>query len=110
MSDSGVETEKILLHSGTDLRSDILIKGQNHFDQSGSESFLEAVQPQLIIATSRDFPEHERISDEWAERLRARNIKLLRQDETGAVKVSVRPREWQAVAYITGETFRSSSR
>src|SRR5439155_13051134 len=82
MSDSGYTTENALLGSGEDLRSDIMIKGQHHSGDSGSETFLGAVQPRLIIATSRDFPEHERISDEWAERVHARGIKLFRQDET----------------------------
>jgi len=83
LSDSGYATEKWLLASDADLRSEILIKGQHH---SGNDAFLNSVQPRLIIATSRDFPEHERIPDEWAERVRARGIKLFRQDETGAVQ------------------------
>jgi competence protein ComEC len=110
MSDGGAETEKALIHSGLDLRSDILIKGQNHSGDSGSEPFLDAVRPGLIIATSRDFPEYERITDEWADNVRAHHIKLFRQDETGAVEIRFRRQEWQARAYVTGETFRSSSR
>jgi competence protein ComEC len=110
VSDSGYATENALLASGENLRSDILIKGQHRSGNSGSEQFLDAVQPQLIIATSRDFPEHERISDEWAERVHARGIKLFRQDETGAVELCLHSHDWEARAYVTGETFRSASR
>jgi ComEC/Rec2-related protein len=110
MSDSGYRTENALLASGADLRSDILIKGQHHSGLSGSDAFLATVQPQLIIATSRDFPEYERISDEWVERIRARGIKLFRQNETGAVELSFGERDWKARAYVTGEIFRSASR
>jgi len=110
MSDSGYETEKWLLASHADLRSDVLIKGQHHSGNSGSGVFLDAVQPRLIVATSRDFPEQERISDEWAERVRARRIKLFRQDETGAVELDVSARDWQSRAYLTGEIFRSDNR
>ncbi|MEY2440043.1 MAG: competence protein ComEC [Verrucomicrobiota bacterium] len=110
MSDSGNGTETALLSSGVDLRSDILIKGQHHSGESGSEKFLEAVRPRLVIATSRDFPSHERISDDWTDRLRARGIKLFRQDESGAVELRFRPESWEARAYITGEVFRSSNR
>src|SRR5437667_3108572 len=78
MSDTGEKTEGSLLAYGLNLRSDIIIKGQHHSGQSGSDRFLDAVRPQLIIATSRDFPEYERISDEWAEHVRARGIKLFR--------------------------------
>src|SRR6058998_1994071 len=85
MSDAGIKTEQALLASHSDLRSDIVVKGQHHSGESGSEAFLDAAQPRLIIATSRDFPDHERISDTWAEELQKRGIKLFRQDETGAV-------------------------
>jgi ComEC/Rec2-related protein len=110
MSDSGQETENALLAYGLNLRSDIIIKGQHHSGQSGSDPFLDAVRPQLIIATSRDFPEYERISDEWAEHVRARGIKLFRQDETGTATVRVGRDGWEAQSYLTGETFRSSRR
>ena len=109
-SDSGYEIEEALVASGVDLRSDILIKGQHHSGKSGSEAFLEAVQPRLIIATSRDFPAHQRVDNEWTERVRARGIKLFRQNETGAVELRFTPDQWEARAYLSGESFRSSSR
>jgi beta-lactamase superfamily II metal-dependent hydrolase len=110
VSDAGDATEKLLLESRADLRSDILIKGQHHSGHSGSDAFLDSVQPRLIVATSRDFPQQERISDQWAERVRARGIKLFRQDETGAVEVEIGKEQWQARAYLTGEIFRSDKR
>jgi competence protein ComEC len=109
MSDSGIKTEQALLASHLNLRSDIVIKGQHHSGESGSDAFLEAAQPRLIIATSRDFPGYERISDAWTENLRKRGIKLFRQDETGAVIVRFRQNSWEAQSYFTGEIFRSSS-
>src|SRR5207248_3337202 len=109
MSDSGTKTEQALLTHRLDLRSDIIVKGQNHSGESGSDPFLDAVQPRLIIATSRDFPGYERISDTWTENLRKRGIKLFRQDETGAVILRFRQDSWEAQSYFTGETFRSSS-
>jgi competence protein ComEC len=109
MSDSGVKTEQALLASRLNLQSDIIIKGQHHSGESGSEAFLDAARPRLIIATSRDFPGYERISDVWAENLRERGIKLFRQDETGAVTLRFREDSWEAQSYFTGETFRSAS-
>jgi competence protein ComEC len=110
MSDSGVSTEQALLARHSDLRSNIIVKGQNNSGQSGSAAFLDAVRPRLIIATSRDFPDHERISDSWAEELEKRGIKLFRQDLTGAVTLSFHHDGWEARSYLTGETFRSASR
>jgi competence protein ComEC len=110
MSDSGYPTEQALLASGTDLRNEILVKGQHHSGQSGSSQFLDAVQPKVIIATSRDFPEHERIPDDWAQMVRDRNIILFRQDETGAVNLKFFQHGWTATGFINHETFRSDSR
>jgi competence protein ComEC len=109
-SDGGPAMEKFLVSSGIDLQSEVLIKGQHHSGDSGSDEFLDAVRPKLIVATSRDFPQQERVSDEWAQRVRARGIKLFRQDETGAVELECREREWKARAYLTGEIFRSARR
>jgi beta-lactamase superfamily II metal-dependent hydrolase len=92
------------------LRCDILIKGQHHSGVSATAAFLERVQPQAIVTTSRDFPESERLKPEWIEDVRGRGIKLFRQDETGAVQIRLYREGWEATAYVTGETFRSSSR
>ncbi len=110
VSDSGAATEEKLLQSGVDLRSDILVKGQHHSGISGSAEFIDAVHPRIIIATSRDFPNSERITEEWAELVRARGIKLFRQDESGAVELKFLQSGWVARSYLTGETFRSTSR
>jgi len=109
MSDSGIQTEEALLASDSNPRSNIIIKGQHHSGQSGSDAFLAAARPRLIIATSRDFPDHERISDSWAEELQKRGIKLFRQDETGAVTLRFRHDSWDAQSYVTGEIFRSAN-
>jgi competence protein ComEC len=109
MSDSGIKTEQALLARHLNLHSDIVVKGQHHSGGSASKAFLDAAQPRLIIATSRDFPAYERISDNWAEELRERGIKLFRQDETGAVTLRFGHNGWEAQSYLTGETFRSSS-
>ncbi len=110
MSDSGDATERLLLTSGANLRSDIIVKGQHRSGISGSPKFLNAVRPQAIVATSRDFPNSERITDTWAEIVRAREIKLFRQDETGAVELRFFRDRWEATPYLTSETFRSASR
>jgi competence protein ComEC len=110
MSDAGHVTESALLAAHDDLHSDIMIKGQHRSGRSASDAFLDAVRPQLIVTTSRDFPQFERIADDWAAGVRARGIKLFRQDETGAVELQFGERDWTARAYITGEIFRSVSR
>jgi ComEC/Rec2-related protein len=108
-SDSGIKTEQALLAGHLNFRSDIIVKGQHHFGESGSEAFLDAARPRMIIATSRDFPDHERISDTWADELQRRGIKLFRQDQAGAVILRFGRDRWEAQSYLTGETFRSAN-
>ncbi len=111
MSDSGEATERALLDSGVDLRSDVIIKGAHRSGISGTADFLAAVQPKAIVATSRDFPESERLKDEWVASVRARGIQLFRQDETGAVRVLVfRGGRIEVRSYLTSQVFRSSNR
>jgi competence protein ComEC len=109
-SDAGANAEAALLEAGDNLQSDILIKGQHHSGGSGTIQFLEAVKPKVIIATSRPSPIAEQITEEWAKEMAERGIKLFRQDQTGAVEIEFGDEEWRARAYLTGETFRSSSR
>ena len=109
-SDAGAKAEAALLETGDNLQSDILIKGQHHSGGSATPRFLEAVKPKLIVATSRESPVAEQITQEWANEIAQRGIKLFRQDQTGAIEVQFGNEEWTARAYLTGETFRSSSR
>ena len=108
--DSGRATERLLLARPNELRSNILIKGQHYTGQSGSAQFLDAVRPELVVATSVDFPAHERVADDWAQMLREHGIQLLRQDRTGAVRLQFFRDHWRANGFLDQETFRSSSR
>lgn len=110
MSDSGETTERMLLAAQPDLRSDLVIKGQHHSGVSGSPEFLDAVRPQVIIATARESAENQRIKEDWAEMVKERGIKLLRQDRTGAVRVRFFHGHWEATSFLETETFRSTSR
>jgi ComEC/Rec2-related protein len=109
-SDAGANAEAALLEAGDNLQSDILIKGQHHSGGSGTAQFLEAVKPKVIIATSRPSPIAEQITEEWTKEIAQRGIKLFRQDQTGAVEIQFGNEGWRTRAYLTGETFRSSSR
>ncbi|MEO5721803.1 MAG: hypothetical protein ABIR71_10075, partial [Chthoniobacterales bacterium] len=107
MSDAGPATERALLRDGGDLTSDVLIKGQHHSGVSGSPEFIERVRPRLIIATSPEFPENERVKDAWASSVAERSVKLFRQDQTGAVALRFYRDRWEAVPFLTGEKFSS---
>lgn len=111
MSDSGTATERLLLASGADLRSDIILKGQHYSGASGTAEFLDAVQPRLIVTSSLAAPESERVKEDWTAEVAARGIRLYRQDETGAVTLRFfRNGRWQAKPYLRDETFSPPAR
>ncbi|MDQ6625515.1 MAG: ComEC/Rec2 family competence protein [Verrucomicrobiota bacterium] len=110
MSDSGEATEKWLIASGTDLHSDILIKGQHHSAPSGTVEFIERVQPEAIVTSSTNFAENERVKDDWAAMIASHGIRLLRQDETGAVTLRFFRERWEAKAFLQPEIFRNAKR
>ncbi|MBA2586645.1 MAG: ComEC/Rec2 family competence protein [Chthoniobacterales bacterium] len=109
-SDSGQEAEAVILASGVDLHADVLIKGQHHSGTVPSSQFLEAVRPQVIVATSRDFPPWEQVSDDWAAFVERHHVKLFRQDQSGAVRLRFFRDHYQADPFLAGDTFRSSNR
>jgi ComEC/Rec2-related protein len=105
-SDAGFNTERWLLENAPpeELRSDVLIKQIHAKDFSGTPEFLNAVQPSLIVASSTRFPPQESLNEEWAAQLEARGIRLLRQDRTGAVRITVPPNgTWQAEPFLSGK-------
>lgn len=86
MSDAGAETENHLArHQADALRSDILVLGRHGEDVFATETFLEAVQPRVIILAARD-PFRDG-SDEAAlrARLTATGAEIFTQDDCGAV-------------------------
>ncbi len=88
-SDSGYDTETLLLQSGADLRAEVWIRGQHADGPSGLGAFVEAVSPRAVISSHADFPEKERISEVLRRGLAARRIPLFEVDGSGAVSVEV---------------------
>ena len=102
-SDAGFLTESWLLENApiAELRSDILIKQIHPKDFSGTPDFLRAVNPTLIVASSTSFPPEEQITDAWAAQVEALGIRLLRQDRTGAVRITLDANgNWTARSFL----------
>ncbi|HEV7402119.1 MAG TPA: ComEC/Rec2 family competence protein [Chthoniobacteraceae bacterium] len=108
MSDSGFSTEDWLLAHEPGLRADILIKGQHAKDLSGTEDFLAAVQPQVIVSNRPD--PFAKSDEEWARMVAARGIALFRQENSGAVTIELRPGGWKARGFVNGQTVSGNAR
>lgn len=95
MSDAGWITEQALQDSGQDLRCDVLLTSGHEADASGTEDFLMAAQPRLVIRGSRGFTrdgatEPKDMLGVWCAR---KGIPLLQTTDAGSILLVVDPRE-----------------
>jgi len=112
MSDAGFTTERWLLDHcpAADLRSAVIVKGQNRGDASASADFLRVVDPLAIVATNVSFPTGEAIDESWRRDIERRGIALFDQSQTGAVEIQLGSRELRIAATVNAQIFRSRSR
>jgi len=88
-SDAGITAESELLDSNRDLTADVIVAGRHCGDLSLSDRFLDAVNPQAIVAGHSEFPVVEQLPPESVAYWRSRGIAVIHQGETGAVTVQV---------------------
>jgi ComEC/Rec2-related protein len=102
--DAGPLVEQRLLDSGVNLRADVLVMGRHESGICGSDAFLTAVAPRVIVSSHANFPQAERIPDQWAAWVERSGIRLLRQDRTGAVLINWTDRGLELRGFVSGET------
>ncbi|MCE9611102.1 MAG: ComEC/Rec2 family competence protein [Chthoniobacter sp.] len=110
MFDSGFATEQWLVENESDLRSDIVIKGQHAKDLSGTLDFLACVQPDVVISTALGYGDPVEPLDVWERSVAERGIIVFRQDRTGAVKIVVREKGFVIEPRRAAQIFRSRAR
>ena len=88
-SDAGMATERKLLDRGTDVTADVIIAGRHTSDLTLSDAFLDAVNPQAIIASNANFPATEKLPPTTVAYWKSRGIRVFDQGTTGAVTVRV---------------------
>ncbi|MEI8293328.1 MAG: ComEC/Rec2 family competence protein [bacterium] len=106
LSDAGPATcEWLLQNQRREIKADILVTGRHRSGYAPEGSFLRAVNPSLLVATVAGFPSSENLDENWASMVRTLGIRLFRQDETGAVGISVEKTGFTAEAFLNGEKF-----
>jgi ComEC/Rec2-related protein len=106
LSDAGPATYRWLLENcREEIAADVVVMGRHNSGMPTEASFLHAVHPSLLVATAADFPSSETLDAEWAEMVRRLNIRLFRQDETGAVTIRFGKNGFTAMAFVNGEQF-----
>jgi ComEC/Rec2-related protein len=91
-SDAGMGTELQMLDAGKDVAADVIIAGRHRADVSLCDRFLDAVMPQLIIATNAPYPEGESLPPASVAYWRSRGIQVIDQGQSGGVTLHIDPR------------------
>jgi ComEC/Rec2-related protein len=107
MSDSGFATEQWLVENETDLRADVLVKGQHAKDLSGTLDFIARVQPEAVVCSALGYGAEPRALDEWARSVAEKGIAVFRQDDCGAVQGEVRDGQMALRGFTNAQTFRT---
>jgi competence protein ComEC len=89
--DAEAGLERHLVHSGQDLRADVLKIAHHGSRSSTSTLFLDAVQPEIAIVSARRNRSRPIPSDVVLRRLQARGIDYARTDRDGMVTVRIHP-------------------
>ncbi len=88
-SDAGMGTELEMLDAHLDVSADVIIAGRHQGDVTLCDRFIDAVNPQAIVASHADFPPEERLKPETVAYWRSRGIKVIHQGEAGGVTLRV---------------------
>ena len=88
-SDAGIGTELKLLDEGRDLSADVIIAGRHRGDLTLCDPFLDAVNPQVIIASNANHPIEERLDSRISAYWKSRGILVMDQARCGGVTLLV---------------------
>jgi competence protein ComEC len=87
--DAGMGTEIRLLDLGADVSADVIIAGHHRSDLSLTDRFLDAVDPQAIIASNAHYPAEESLDPAHVSYWKSRGIHVFDQRESGGVTLRV---------------------
>ena len=90
VSDLGALGQKALIERRPDLRADIVVSGIPSASEAITESFLETIQPQLIIIADSEFPVSERAPEGLRRRLRRCGVPVIYTREVGSITLEFR--------------------
>ncbi len=85
--DAEARAEKDILNSGADVSADVLKAGHHGSSTSTSESFLDAVSPEICVIQCGEGNSYGHPHAEILERLESRGVKYYRNDSSGTVTV-----------------------
>lgn len=87
--DAEKDLEEKILQSGQDISAEILKVGHHGSDTSTSDEFLDAVNPEYALISSKIGNKYEHPTKVIMDKLKERDIKVYRTDESGHVVVTI---------------------
>ena len=100
-ADSGFIAERWLLdHRRNDIRADVWVRGVHASDVSGTEEFIAAVGPQLIVVSEARSTCSGLVSEDWVSRCRDLGFRVWLQRDCGAVEGFVAREGTQCVGFL----------
>ena len=109
-SDIGQSVEHLLVAGKADLRAQILVKGRHSTEPTGSDEFLDAVQPAAVVQAVNTEPSSRYLEPALRDRLRQHRIPLYRTDETGAVTIRLKQTGYEIWTCAAGRAQLDSCR
>jgi competence protein ComEC len=110
-SDAGMGTELAILDAKRDVAAEVIIAGRHRDDLTLSDRFLDAVNPQAIIASNPPFPVSEKLPSATAAYWKSRGIIVLDQAVTGGVTLAIDDRGALVLdGFLTNEPLRLKKR
>jgi competence protein ComEC len=102
MGDAGTAAERELLGAGLDLRSGVLKAGHHGSSGAGSQDFLSAVRPAVVLVSAGENNVYGFPGAEFLARCRAAGAEVLRTDVHGAVEVLADGRDFRVRTALPG--------
>ena len=86
-ADAGLPAERWLLeHAHNRLQADVWIRGSHARELTGSDDFVRAVHPRVVVVAGSRFRKQGEPLAEWARKWTAEGVTVWRQEECGAVQ------------------------
>lgn len=83
--DAEEEAENDMIKAGSDLTADVLKVGHHGSRTSTSDKWLDAVNPEIAVISAGKDNKYGHPSKEVLDRLKQKNVQILRTDESGTI-------------------------
>lgn len=93
LNDCGSEIAETMALNPLSWRADVLVLGRHRQQQPLDDSIIENIAPQVIIASHADFPESERLPNQWVQQQRHQHRMVFHQGECGMVRLRALPNQ-----------------